>query len=209
MAWKTMDVREQRVRFVVAAARREKSLTSLCQEFEISRPTGYLWLKRYQQSGVVGIAESSRRPLRSPERTAAALESKVIEVRQRYPNWGARKLQVVLQRDNIELTPSTIHRILIRHDLVRNHDRHRPAVQRFERSQPNELWQMDFKSPIGWHAAVGPLSVLDDHSRYAPVLQYLRSARAEFVREQLESAFLNCGVPEAMLMDHGVPLVEC
>lgn len=200
-----MDVREQRVRFVVAAARGEKSLTSLCQEFGISRPTGYLWLKRYQEAGVAGIAEKSRRPKRSPEQTAAELETQVVGVRERYPDWGARKLQVILKRENVELTHSTIHRILLRHDLVGEADRHRPAVQRFERSQPNELWQMDFKSPIGWHTAVGPLSVLDDHSRYAPVLQAVGNAKGELVREQLETAFIDCGVPEAMLMDHGVP----
>ena len=205
MAWKTMDVREQRVRFVVAAARGEKSLTSLCQEFGISRPTGYLWLKRYQEAGVAGIAEKSRRPKRSPEQTAAGLEAQVIGARERYPDWGARKLQVILKRENVELTHSTVHRILLRHDLVGEADRHRPAVQRFERSQPNELWQMDFKSPIGWHTAVGPLSVLDDHSRYAPVLQAVGNAKGELVREQLETAFIACGVPEAMLMDHGVP----
>jgi hypothetical protein len=52
MAWKTMDVREQRVRFVVAAARKEKPMAKLCQEFEISRPTGYLWSKRYEEAGL-------------------------------------------------------------------------------------------------------------------------------------------------------------
>jgi hypothetical protein len=61
MPWKTMDVREQRVSFVVTANRGEKSLTALCQEFGISRPTGYLWLSRYRQEGLVGIAERSRR----------------------------------------------------------------------------------------------------------------------------------------------------
>jgi transposase len=67
MPWKTMDVREQRVSFVVTANRGEKSLTALCQEFGISRPTGYLWLCRYRQEGLVGIAERSRRPARSPD----------------------------------------------------------------------------------------------------------------------------------------------
>jgi hypothetical protein len=47
--------------------------------------------------------------------------------------------------------------------------------------------------------------VLDDHSRYVTVLQALESTRAELVREQLEQAFTDCGVPEAMLMDHGIP----
>jgi transposase InsO family protein len=205
MAWKTMDVREQRVQFVVAASRQEKPFTKLCQEFGISRPTGMLWRERYQQSGLAGIAERSRRPQRSPQQTSGELEQRVVEVRQRYPDWGARKLQVLLARAGVELTRSTIHRILLRHDLIRESQRHRQALQRFERGTPNELWQMDFKSPKGWNAPIGPLSVLDDHSRYLLVLRATWSTRAELVREQLENAFVSCGVPQAMLMDHGIP----
>ena len=66
MPWKTMEVREQRVRFVVAAAREEKSFLQLCQEFGISRPTGYAWLERYRREGIEGIRERSRRPQRIP-----------------------------------------------------------------------------------------------------------------------------------------------
>ncbi len=66
MPWRTMDVHEQRVEFVVAAARKSKPFRSLCHEFGISRPTGYLWLRRYQRHGVQGIAERSRKPLASP-----------------------------------------------------------------------------------------------------------------------------------------------
>lgn len=205
MPWKTMDVQEQKVKFVVAASRREKSLTALCQEFGISRPTGLLWRKRYEEKGVAGIAERSRRPRRSPEQTKAELERRVLELRERYPDWGARKLRVLLAREEVELTRSTIHRILSRHDLLREHDRHPRAMKRFERGAPNELWQMDFKSPVGWNTPVGPLSVLDDHSRYLLVLQAVGTNHAELVREQLQSAFIGCGVPQAMLMDHGVP----
>jgi len=205
MPWKTMDVQEQRVRFVVAAAREEKSFSSLCAEFGISRPTGRLWLERYRSSGVAGIAERSRRPHHSPRQTAPELEQQVVELRLRYPDWGARKLQVLLARAGVELPRSTVHRILLRHDLVAPPDRHRPAMGRFERAAPNELWQMDFKGPKLWHQAVGPLSVLDDHSRYLILLHAVGSTRGELVREQLESAFLDCGVPQAMLMDHGVP----
>jgi transposase InsO family protein len=205
MVWKTMDVKEQRVRFVVTASRREKSLAALCREFAISRPTGYMWLKRYEESGIAGIAERSRRPLHSPKRTVEGLEQRVVEARKQYPDWGARKLKVVLAREKVELTSSTIQRVLARHDLIREQDRHRPALQRFERSAPNELWQMDFKGRKHWNLEVGPLSVLDDHSRYLIVLQALAGTRAELVREQLEQAFTECGVPDAMLMDHGVP----
>ena len=47
--------------------------------------------------------------------------------------------------------------------------------------------------------------MLDDHSRYLVALQQTASTRYEPVRERLEEVFRNCGVPEAMLMDHGVP----
>ena len=77
MAWRTMDVEEQKVKLVVAATRRQKSLTALCQEFGISRPTGCLWRKRYQEAGLAGIAERSLRPRQSPDRTSAELERRV------------------------------------------------------------------------------------------------------------------------------------
>ncbi len=120
-------------------------------------------------------------------------------------DWGARKLQVLLARGGIQLPVVTIHRVLLRHGLVREEDRHRQAARRFARAEPNQLWQMDFKSPKGWNQPVGPLSVLDDCSRYAVVLQGTWTTRGEAVQEQLEGAFQRCGVPEEMLMDHGVP----
>ena len=118
MAGRTMDVGEQRVRFVVAAHRREKCMAELCREFDISRPVGYEWLRRYQQGGIAGIAERSRRPQHSPRRKEAAIEEQVIALRHRYPDWGARKLRVLLQEQGVVLARNTIHRILLRPDLV-------------------------------------------------------------------------------------------
>lgn len=170
MAWRTMAVRDQRVRFVVRANQGEESFSALCEEFDISRPTGYRWLRRYHDQGVSGIEERSRRPHDSPERTPAAIEQQVVGMRRQRPDWGARKLQALLERQGTKLATRTLHRILVRHDLVREDDSHRPAPRRFEREAPNQLWQMDFKSPKGWQRSVGPLSVLDDHSRYVVAL---------------------------------------
>lgn len=200
-----MDVHEQRVRFVVEATQKTQPFRALCAAYEISPPTGYLWLRRYRELGVEGIAERSRKPHRSPERTEPELERQVVQLRQRYPDWGARKLKVLLARHGVELPRNTIHRILLRHGLVLDQDRRNAATQRFERGQPNELWQMDFKGPKGWPQTVGPLSVLDDHSRYLIALAANGSTHGAAVREQLEEAFQRCGVPEGMLMDHGTP----
>ena len=205
MAWRTTNVQEQRIEFVVAASRREQSMTRLCAEFGISRPTGYNWLKRYQRNGIGGVEEQSRRPHHSPDRTAQRLEERVVELRRERPDWGARKVQHLLREEGIKLPGSTIHRIFVRHDLVRDCDRQPLATQRFERSRPNQLWQMDFKGPKGWDQPVGPLSVLDDHSRYAVALENTGSTRACGVQAVLERVFRESGVPEEMLMDHGTP----
>lgn len=205
MGWRTMEVQEQRVRFVVAASRGEQSMTALCAEFDISRPTGYRWQARYSAAGVSGISERSRRPVHSPTRTEAGIEQRIVALRAQRPDWGARKLAMLLEREGLRVPPATVHRSLLRRGLVRAEDRRSPATIRFQREQPNQLWQMDFKSPKGWQQPVGPLSVLDDASRYAIALDGTWTTRAETVRERLETAFTCCGVPDAMLMDHGTP----
>ena len=198
-------MQEQRVTFVVAAHRKEKSLTELCAEFQISRPTGYHWLKRCQRNGIRGVQERSRRPQHSPRRTAMAVEARVVELRRERPDWGARKIGYLLQQEGIRLPGSTIHRIFLRNDLVRDSDRQPLAAKRFEREQPNQLWQMDFKGPKGWNQRVGPLSILDDHSRYAVALENTGSTQAAGVQAVLEGVFRESGVPDQMLMDHGTP----
>jgi transposase InsO family protein len=205
MPFKQMEIREQRVEFVVRALGGREPLSLLCRAFGISRPTGYLWLKRYREGGVAAIEERSRRPDRSPTRTAPELEACIRALREVYPDWGARKLAVLLGREGIELPSSTIHRVLLRLGLVRDADRHLPAVKRFERAQPNELWQMDFKGPKNWPKDCTALSVIDDHSRYLVALQATARPEAALVRGHLERAFIECGLPEAMLMDHGIP----
>jgi transposase InsO family protein len=209
VAWRESNVVEERLRFVVAASRKEKSVAELCREFQVSRQTGYTWLKRYRAGGSIEVLDRSRRPLRSPTRTASEIEEAVVMLRRQWPDWGAPKLLVMLREryPGSALCERTLHRILVRHRLLHEKDRHRPALERFERSAPNELWQMDFKGPQGFNTGspVGPLSILDDHSRYLLGLQHLGSTRGCGVRETLQSTFEIAGLPESMLVDHGTP----
>ena len=204
MSWRLVGVQDQRVEFVVRASRGE-CFSSLCREFEITRPTGYLWLKRFREQGVAGVQEHSRRPHLSPHRTGAAVEARIVELRRQRPDWGARKLAVLLEREGTELPVITVHRVLVRHDLVLDRERRLQATGRFEREQPNQLWQMDFKGQKEAEVSIGPLSVIDDHSRYLVALEQTGTTRGEEVRERLEGVFRANGVPQAMLMDHGTP----
>jgi transposase InsO family protein len=197
---------EQRLRFAIRANSGEEEIKALCQEFEISRPTGYVWLKRYREcERLEELTEKSRRPHRSPKQTGAEKEQRVIALRQQYPDWGARKLTELLKREELEIPRITVHRILLRNGLVRERDRHRAATRRFEREAPNQLWQMDFKGMPDKRPGCLPLVVLDDHSRYLLGLFDTSGTKAQPVRESLTTVFRRDGLPEAMLMDHGTP----
>src|SRR5664280_354689 len=121
-----------------------------------ARQAGYLWWRRYAREKLAGLGEKSRRPQHGPQRTLETTEQRVVELRQQRPDWGARKLQPLLAEQGVKLPVITVHRVLLRQGLVRPADRHQAAVQRFQRAAPNELWQMDFKSPKRWEQAVGP-----------------------------------------------------
>jgi len=54
MPWKRMAVSEQRVQFVIRATSGQETMQGLCREFGISRPTGYLWRRRYEAAGSMG-----------------------------------------------------------------------------------------------------------------------------------------------------------
>jgi transposase InsO family protein len=206
MPWEAKHVMDLRIDFVLRARRQEVSLSALCREFGISRPTGYLWLRRFEGAGSIsGLAERSRRPLRSPNKTPEVLEEAVIALRQRF-SWGARKLGEQLKEKGISLPEITIHRILKRRGLVDRPEERRKATGRFEREECNQLLQMDFKGEYPIHGGeVYPLSLLDDHSRYLLGLWPLTSPSAEGVKLALEPFFRDMGVPQALLLDHGTP----
>jgi len=204
MPWERTDMGEQRVKLVVRAASGKERMSALCQEFGVSRPTGYRWWRRFQQAGsVTAIVERSRRPEHSPAQTETRKEERVVALRQEH-GWGAKKLEVLLREEGQPLTVITINRILKRHVLVRKKDSHAPAMQRFERGRPNELWQMDGKGAYGGSDGMCyPLSILDDHSRYVVGLYGLRAFTAEEIYPCMVRTFERYGVPEAMLMDRG------
>jgi len=205
MPWRTESVMDQRVEFVLRARAGAESIAALCRDYGVSRPTGYLWLDRYQEVGSVnGLAEHSRRPLHSPQRIAAAVEAAVLGLRDKTA-WGGPKIAKALERGGVRVAAATAQRILKRHGRVVP-----PGVQktklRFAREQCNELAQMDFKGDYRLRRGkCYPLSLLDDCSRYLHGLWPLPSPGGEGVKQSLETYFRAHGVPLSLLLDHGTP----
>jgi len=207
MSWLHTHPMEQKIAFITQVQNLPKgAMSELCRQFGISRKTGYKWRRRYrQEGGLSALQERSRRPRRSPRRTEGLLEQRILALRQP-DGWGARKIAYLLWQEGWKVAMATVHRVLLRHGQVHRTDRHTVALKRFERAQPNELFQVDFKGPMGRSGAQDePLSVLDDHSRYGAGLYAMRDHSWERVRDCFIDVFERCGQPRQMLMDHGTP----
>lgn len=176
MPWQEVTSREELQRFVTLAQTDRFTLTDLCEQFGISRKTGYKHLARYAAGGLQALGPRSHRPHTFPQRTDAAIETLILAERRRHRTWGPKKLQAVLERKHeIERPPacSTIAEILRRHGL-RARRRRRPGVftagnpALTEPTQPNHVWTVDFKGwfLLGSGQRCDPLTVCDRHSHY-------------------------------------------
>lgn len=206
MPWRDETVMDQRAKFVVRVKSGEVSMSEACREFGVTRATGYLWLRRYEEVGsVTGLIEKSRRPHLIPRHTEKRLEEEVVGLRQQ-KGWGARKIWKVLANRGEQLPVVTIHRILVRRNLITQDGSERHATIRFEKSTPNEMSQMDFKGdyPVRGGRCY-PLSLLDDCSRYLIGLWPLTSTSGQGVYQSLKRNFEENGVPLSVLTDHGTP----
>jgi transposase InsO family protein len=206
MPWRAVSKMDERREFVRLALQEGTNRRELCRRFGIHPDTGYKWLRR-GQSGEE-LKDRSRRPLHSPQRTEAALEAQIVTVRDLHPAWGARKIAHCLERDGTASPAvSTVHEILRRHGRVVEPPGGKAAHQRFEKEAPNLLWQMDFKGHIALAGGgrCHPLTIIDDHSRYAVGLSACGDEQADTVQDRLERTFRRYGLPEAVFVDNGTP----
>lgn len=206
MPWQEVSTMELRKEFTALALQEGANVRLLCRRFGISPTTGYKWLQRARAGQA--LTDRSRRPKHSPGQCPPETEAQVMALRREHPAWGARKLAHRLAAQGIQVpATSTVHAILVRHGAVSEAASQAAAPwQRFEHPQPNDLWQMDFKGHVPLlQGRCHPLTVLDDHSRYALVLHACGDEQEATVREHLIAAFRRYGLPARMTMDNGSP----
>ena len=99
-----------------------------------------------------------------------------------------------------------LERLLARRGRLETAAPRQKPFKRFEHPRPNDLWQMDFK---GHFAAGGgrchPLTLLDDHSRFALGLEACANEQSQTVQARLTTIFRHNGLPRRLLCDNGAP----
>lgn len=217
MPWKETCAMDERVRFMGEWLGRSERMVDLCRYYGISRKTGYKWVRRYEELGVVGLEEMSRAPLQHPNAVSEEMVGRVVQARKVYPRWGPKKLRAWLEKESPEEewpSVSTFGNILRRRGLVSQRRRRRrvqPYGEPFSRDmKPNDVWCADFK---GWFmtgdgSRCNPLTVTDGLSRYIIRCEGLESTDIASVRPVFAGAFREYGLPAVIRTEDGHPFAS-
>jgi len=208
---------DERVMFIADYLRDELSVAELCRRYEISRKTGYKWLERYDDEGIVGLKERSHAPHDCPHRMSEAVAEAVVGVRTSHPSWGPRKVRAwLLDHRPLGYWPaaSTMGELFDQRGLTIRRKRRRcvpPSAPFQDCLAANDIWSVDFK---GWFRTADgqrcdPLTLSDGHSRYLLRCQAVERPSGTFVWPVFDAAFREFGLPKTMRSDNGPPFASC
>ena len=217
MGWRETCAVDERMRFVMAAEKREEPFAAICRQFGVSRKAGYKWLARYREAGVEGLLDRSRAPLNRRQAIGEEVAERCLAVRRAHPTWGPLKARAFLERRAPSIdwpAPSTIGLLFDREGLtVKRKLRRRspPSSAPFaDCGAANDVWCIDFK---GWFltgdgARCEPLTLTDAMSRYLLRCQALARTDGEHVWAVLDAAFREFGLPLRLRSDNGSPFAS-
>jgi transposase InsO family protein len=195
--------------FLQEALTCEKSFKEICQDYGISRKTGYKWVDRYKSGE--DLTNLSTRPLKSPNKISPEMENLIKSIREKHPYWGAKKLRKILENQGYTNLPSvtTFSNVIKRNgQITQEESQKHTAYKRFEKEAPNIMWQMDFKGEVKEKERgqyVYPLTIKDDKSRYCIEVKACRNQKFETVKAALIQCFREYGMPKIILLDNGKP----
>jgi hypothetical protein len=185
-------------------------VTRIAELFDTSRQTVYRWINRAKHVGREHYKDRPRKPKQA--KVTFEVELSILKLRTTF-KWGTARIQQALINlpsfilesvscvQGIKLSRETINNVLARN----NQNGYQSEFKRwnfFRDSEPDELWQIDFKGPF----SVGGKSYyflvcIADYSRFIVCAEQfdhqLTTAETVAVLEKQSSC------PKAILSDHG------
>lgn len=183
----------------------------------VSLTTLRRYLKAYQAGGFDALRPSPRADRGAPRAFPPEVLERAIQLREEQPGRTTPMLVELLRHDPAvdlarPLNAHTLTTHLRRRGKTRRLLARSPtAFRRFERDQPNDLWQGD--------ALVGPwlpdpttagkkrrahlFCFLDDHSRLVPYAEFFFEEALPRLERVLKVAILRRGLPKAIYVDNG------
>lgn len=164
----------------------------VAEQLGVSRATVHKWVRRFAEGGDAALADRSSRPQRMPARTGKRVEQRVLAARRR------RQRGAVVLAAELGLNPSTVGRILKRHDVphlaaidpitgerIRSSRR---SQNRYEHDRPGAMVHVDVKKlgriPAGggWRLRGREATVAHKHKKVKIGYDYVHTAIDDHTR---------------------------
>lgn len=159
------------------------------------------WWKRFKEDDKWDLKDTSQRPTKLPIKFSEEDKAIVVKIRKKY-GYGPKKTRIQAQRGGIYMSLSTIKRIIKRAGLSKGSKMEGVRLKwvRFERPDPNDMWQIDGdENDDGtWRVPVE-----DDCSRYCLGVYEIESLTTDAIIEILEELISIHGKPKQILTDNG------
>ena len=206
-----MKIKEKKIKELKELARelhfnKGLSIKDIASRFRKSERTMYRWLKKATQG-----EKSHRKKQRSkkvrPKEYPQEIFDRIKELKKQAPQRSAPMIQLRLQEEFQDNAPSlsTIQKFLRKEGLVYKERIQKNGYKKFQRSHPNDLWQIDIAGPqsIGHLKQLYLIAILDDCSRFVVAAQYFRTQQGTNVIKVIRDAVVSYGQPNQILSDNG------
>src|SRR5262245_24710652 len=174
----------------------------------VSKFTLFAWKKKFEQEGPAGLMD---KPKGTPpgSRLPELTKRTILMLKQANPDWGCQRISDMLVRGPA-LPASAAAGAKVLHEAGYQMEEsptrpHPPRDTRFERAQPNQLWQTDLFTFMlkRQNRRVYLVAFMDDHSRFLVGYGLHASQSSALVIEVLRASLAAYGVPEEILTDNG------
>lgn len=191
-------------------AKTNLTVAGIAKTFGTTKQTVYRWLKRGKHRGTETFQDKPRQPKQS--KVTAEVELSILKLRSTF-KWGTARIQqgiynlpgFILESVNcvqgVVLSRETINKVLARNNQ-NGYQREFKRWNFFRASEPDELWQIDFRGPF----TVGGKSYwflicIDDFSRFVVCAEQFDH---QLTTAETVTALERVGrFPKAILCDHG------
>jgi putative transposase len=192
---------DKMIRVVLLYANDIKEAKEICSVYDIPVRTFRRWVGRYRNGGIENLKLKKRGPASGTNAIPENLEQRIIELKQKHPSWGARRIK---HQYDLPCHWGTVHRAIKRHHmLIRIEPKIQPPVKRFQRKHVDSMWQGDsFQFRISSVGKVYVTGFTDDRSRYRVKSEVYLHKGADEAIDALRSALSKGRIPREVYLDN-------
>lgn len=153
----------------------EHGVSQAAREYKTTRKTVRKWMKRYEEEGLDGLKNRRKAPKDIPHKLKPEEEARIVELRQKHPSWGSRRL---IERYGVKGSHSSVNRVIKQNGLMKS--------KRKRWRKRKDLSELKKKMHFFEKSQVDTKDLIDIY-RYWPFMKSLKLPRYEYTLRELST----------------------